>query len=68
MAGCIAPTHYPDEPGVHGAEHGPVAHHGVSDLGHVVHQPAEFHGAEVGADREPRFMLRGRQRYNGMRF
>lgn len=49
--------HYPYEPGVHGAEHGAVRHHGLVDLVHVVHQPAEFHGAEVRADRESGFML-----------
>lgn len=50
---------HPDEPGVHGAEHGAVGHHGVADLVHVVHQPAKLHRAEVGADREPRLMLPG---------
>ncbi len=48
---------HPDEPGVHGAEHGAVRHDGFMDLGHVVHQPAKFHRAEVSADREPRLVL-----------
>lgn len=48
---------YPDEPGVHGAEHGAVTHDGFPDLVYVVHQPAEFHCAEVSADRESCFML-----------
>lgn len=48
---------YPNEPGVHGAKHGAVRHDGVTDLVHVVHQPAKFHRAEVSADWEPCFML-----------
>lgn len=48
---------YPDEPGVHGPEHGAVTHDGFPDLVYVVHQPSEFHGAEVSADRESGFML-----------
>ena len=50
---------YPDEPGVHGAEHGAVRHHCIADLVHVVHQPPELHRAEVSADGEPGFMLQG---------
>lgn len=50
---------HPYEPGVHGAEHGSVRHDGFVDLVHVVHQPAELHGAEVRADRESCFMLQG---------
>lgn len=48
---------YPDEPGVHGAKHGAVTHDGFPDFVYVVHQPSEFHGAEVRADRESGFML-----------
>lgn len=48
---------YPNEPGVDGAEHGAVRDDGFLDLVHVVHEPAEFHGAEVGADGETRFVL-----------
>lgn len=33
--------------------------HSFVDLVHIVHQPAKFDGAEVSADREPRFMLQG---------
>lgn len=59
---------YPDEPGVHGAEHGAARRHGVTDLIHVVHQPAELHGAEVRADGEPRFVLQGeKERYDASR-
>lgn len=48
---------YPNEPGVDGAEHGAVRDDSFVDLVHVVHQPAEFHRTEVGADGEPGFML-----------
>lgn len=51
---------YPDEPRVHGAKHGAVGHDGVPDLVHVVHQPAQLDGAEVGADREARLVLQAR--------
>lgn len=48
---------YPDEPGVHGAEHGAVRHDSFMNLVHVVHQPAKFHRAEVSANGETCFML-----------
>lgn len=50
---------YPNKPGVDCAKHGAVRDHSLVDLVHVVHQPAKFDGAEVSADREPRFMLQG---------
>lgn len=47
----------PNKPGVYGAEHGTARSHGLLDGLYVVQQPAKLHGAEVGAEREARFML-----------
>lgn len=52
---------YPDDPGVHGAEHGAFAQHGLAHLVHVVQQPAQLHGAEVGADGEARLVLEAKR-------
>lgn len=52
---------YPNEPGVHGAEHGAVRNDSLVDLVYVVHQPAELHRAEVSADGEPCFMLQSHE-------
>ena len=48
---------HPDDPGVHGAKHGPLGDDGTVDLLHVVHQPLQLHRAEVGADRQARLVL-----------
>lgn len=51
------PLSHPDDPGVHGAKHGSLTAHGQAHLLHVVQQPAQLHGAEVGADGEARLGL-----------
>lgn len=47
----------PNKPGVYGAEHGAMTSHGLLDRLYIVQQPAKLHRAEVGAEREARFIL-----------
>lgn len=41
---------YPDDPGVHRAEHGSLTQYCLSHFIHVVQKPTQLHRTEVGAD------------------
>lgn len=49
---------YPDDPRVHRPKHGAFTQHRLTDLRHVVQQPAQLDGAEVGTDGKSGFILR----------
>lgn len=53
---------HPDDPRVHRAKHGLLLLHRHGHVGHVVQQPAELDGAEVGADGKARLWLQTRKR------